>query len=462
MSDVLRINSVELENFRCFSAASLALHPKLTVLVANNGAGKTAALDSIGVALTPVLFGLRTGTPRAVVSGDDLRQVWIEGRLSVSGELVVAVRGTIDGQPCDWAVRRGTESGRARLTGESMKRAVRAIHKRFAGHVTAAAPPPPLPLIAHYGTGRLWAEHRLTNRRRRADLSIIGRLAGYQDAIESASSFKAFVAWYGEMVAALRGPTPSDDRSARPLALLSAVRKAVHEVLAPCGWTELDWRDVPAASGVRGSGQLVVSRLEHGEYPVAWMSDGIRNMIALVGDIAHRCARLNPHFGEDAAQYTPGVVLIDEIDMHLHPAWQQAVLQDLCRVFPQLQFIVTTHSPQVLSTVDASSIRLLDLRADGVAGMRSPEQQTRGVESADILAAIMGVDPVPRVKEAQDLRRLRAMIEDGQLEQADFVELRARLTEHFGERHPVMLDCARLIRFADFKLRQRRGESGNA
>ncbi len=74
-------------------------------------------------------------------------------------------------------------------------------------------------------------------------------------------------------------------------------------------------------------------------------------MLALVGDIAYRCYKLNAHLGEEAPQRTHGIVMIDEVDMHLHPSWQQTVLTDLCSAFPKLQFIVTTHSPQVLSTV---------------------------------------------------------------------------------------------------------------
>jgi predicted ATP-binding protein involved in virulence len=91
---------------------------------------------------------------------------------------------------------------------------------------------------------------------------------------------------------------------------------------------------------------------QHGELSVALLSDGIRNMIGMVADIAFRATKLNPQFGFLAAKETPGVVLIDEVDMHLHPEWQQVVLQSLTTAFPALQFIVTTHSPQVLTTVN--------------------------------------------------------------------------------------------------------------
>ena len=86
------------------------------------------------------------------------------------------------------------------------------------------------------------------------------------------------------------------------------------------------------------------------------LSDGFRSILSMVADLAYRMVRLNPQLGAQAVVATPGVVLIDEIDMHLHPLWQQTVLLDMQRAFPKVQFIVTTHSPQVLSSVPAESV----------------------------------------------------------------------------------------------------------
>ncbi|MFO7750300.1 MAG: AAA family ATPase, partial [Desulfobacteraceae bacterium] len=128
-----------------------------------------------------------------------------------------------------------------------------------------------------------------------------------------------------------------------PGKLLQAIQKAVNAVMAPSGWINIRY----SASAQ----EVVAEHPEHGILPVSILSDGIRNMIGLLADIAYRAVRLNPHLGENAVIRTPGMVLIDEMDMHLHPEWQQLVLQDLTRAFPGIQFIVTTHSPQVISTV---------------------------------------------------------------------------------------------------------------
>ena len=79
--------------------------------------------------------------------------------------------------------------------------------------------------------------------------------------------------------------------------------------------------------------------------PFDFLSDGMRNFVAMMADIAHRCVLLNPQLQDRALTETSGVVLIDELDLHLHPAWQKKVLNSLLTIFPKIQFIITTHSP---------------------------------------------------------------------------------------------------------------------
>ena len=101
-------------------------------------------------------------------------------------------------------------------------------------------------------------------------------------------------------------------------------------------------------------------KLAHeGLLPFDYLSDGFRNMVAMVSDIIHRASKLNPHFGNDVASRITGVVLIDEIDLHLHPKWQRRVIEDISRIFPNLQFIMTTHSPFIIQSLKPG--QLIDL-----------------------------------------------------------------------------------------------------
>lgn len=152
------------------------------------------------------------------------------------------------------------------------------------------------------------------------------------------------------------------------------------------------------------------------------------------------------------------MLLIDEVDMHLHPEWQQVVLLNLAQAFPAMQFIVTTHSPQVLSTVSSNCVRILRTEIDPESANRittvtEPHWQTRGVASSDLLARIMGVDPVPDVPEAVWVAEYQALIQQDLQDQPEGHVLRAELEAHFGADHPIIRECDRLVRLQGIKQR---------
>ena len=120
------------------------------------------------------------------------------------------------------------------------------------------------------------------------------------------------------------------------------------------------------------------------------MSDGYKNTLSMIGDIAYRMAVLNPVLGNMVLEKTPGVILIDEIDLHLHPQWQQTILSDLNAIFPNIQFIVSSHAPAVINSVPREQIRILD---KGTVYM--PVAQTYGRDANSILREVMKVSERP-------------------------------------------------------------------
>jgi predicted ATP-binding protein involved in virulence len=452
MNSILRLDHLQLQNFRCFGECQLDLHESLTVLVAENGQGKTALLEAISTALGAFVDGV-TGISRFHgIKHTDVRFVKSEtGMVPVFPTSYVAA-GSVGGQGVSWASSLSKITPHARSTTKESKE-LRLLAKHLPGDSTASSdsetvseqPRYNLPFVAFYGTGRLWSEHKLMKERREHAIASTSRLSGYSNCLSSSSSFKEVVAWYGNKMGEI-GDARFATGLSEDLALVSAIRQAVSVVLEPTGWKEINW-DSDQRS-------IVVEHPERGKLPLAAMSDGVQNMIALVADIAHRCARLNPHMRQDAAKETSGILLVDEIDMHLHPRWQQLIIDLLRAAFPSFQIILTTHSPHVLSTVNKECIRVIRL-IDGENRITVPTMQTRGVMSADILAAIMGVDPVPQIREATMLTNYRALIEDGEAESDDALKLKSQLIAHFGEVHPLMLDCDRLIRFQAFRLKRR-------
>ncbi|UVM28915.1 AAA family ATPase [Pseudomonas sp. B21-021] len=218
--------------------------------------------------------------------------------------------------------------------------------------------------------------------------------------------------------------------------------------------SQTGWRNLAYSSEFA---DLVLEHPIHGVLKVSQLSDGIRNIVALAADIAYRCVKLNPHLGSAASYQSRGVVLIDEVDMHLHPAWQQTVIPDLLNAFPKIQFIVTTHSPQVLTSVPAHCIRVLQTVSDE--GIRritvsNVDQQTQGVASSQVLAHVMDIDPTPNNEPARNLSLYKGLIQQNLHETAEGLELRTYLEKHFTTQHPYMLDCDRLIRLEAFKRKQ--------
>ena len=120
-------------------------------------------------------------------------------------------------------------------------------------------------------------------------------------------------------------------------------------------------------------------------YPFGFLSDGQRSMTALAADIAMRSVQLNPHLKGNAPKGTDGVVLIDELDLHLHPNWQRRIVCDLTSIFPGLQFVATTHSPFIVQSLDRQG--LVNLSDEGIL---EEKKEPRSVE--DVAEETMGVD----------------------------------------------------------------------
>ena len=182
---------------------------------------------------------------------------------------------------------------------------------------------------------------------------------------------------------------------------------------------------------------------------IAQLSQGQKMLVALSGDLARRLVKLNPN--SENPLHSHGIVVIDEIELHLHPRWQQEILINLQKTFPNLQFIVTTHSPQVLSTIDKDCIRILRFDNDGNASIDIPEFQTKGVCSSDILEQIMGTFAIPMVCEAKWLSDYSALVAESLWKSEEGVKLFDRIIKHFGEEHPEVLKIKGDIRTQEFK-----------
>ena len=428
------IKTLYLRDFRCFADLEMNFHEHLTVLVAPNGQGKTAILEAVSIALGTFVGAFDLGKAKHIERTDARYVSWTglqaEQRypVSISADLQLS-----DGRPI--SIRRDLSGPKNKTTireAADLTKYGKELQKQIRQDAPAI-----LPVVAYYSTGRLWKTHNISNRK----WLTASRSLGYEDCLSSASSFAQVQAWIAKAtLAQLQMPQDILGRG------LQAVQGAVNQALYSEGWQNFHYN--------LSYEDLVMQKGAQEILPVSLLSDGTRTIISLIADLAFRCVCLNGLSELDSPLNSPGVVMIDEIDLHLHPGWQQRVLHSLRQAFPKIQFIVTTHSPQVLSTVDRTAIRLLSQASDDellIIHSETPSWQTQGVSSSDILAQVMGVDPVPDEDAAHWLSQYKAMIQQNQQEAESAQSLRQQLEQHFGSEHPAIVDCDRLIRFQAFK-----------
>ena len=435
----MHLQKITLTDFRCFERLELDLHPQLTVIVGTNGAGKTAILDGIAAGLSPVLRHLSSANQRLSAAGVGIKDT--DFRLVPLGEragrerwgasnVAQIVVTTTTGLTWDY----WRPSARGYDPNHKVGESELIAHLGTVAQSLNSASPLPLPVFAYYGAqrGRIEIPARL----RSSTENYSHPTAALVDALNSLSNFKEMLKWFDAAEAAeLRDNKGRSLKEFVPSADLEAVRAAILAVLGGDYQNPYFNREHKLVLEPRGGGApLQVSQL----------SQGYQSMLALCMDFARRLAIAAAPASETPLK-APAVMLVDEVDLHLHPAWQQRVLGDLIGAFPGTQFIVTTHSPQVLSTVRRENIRVIDVNEAGVLVAEQPLAATYGEPSGDVMHGVMHVDPQPPVAEKPDLLRLTELIDQGQYASDEALRLLAMLRARLGETHPQLKRLERSI-----------------
>jgi predicted ATP-binding protein involved in virulence len=420
----------------------------MTVLIASNGSGKTSVLDAARVALWPFVKGFDLGSQAgkaANIHPEDVRLLkQTDGNMEPQLPCKIVARGQWEADlpvACWTQTRERVKAGTNTLSDEQTKKLT--LHAATLDRlVRPGQVEVTLPLISYLGTSRLWFEGRFTSAAADATLSTneYMRTSGYLNCLSYSSSFKAFTAWYcwvfrsyreSQLLALERGSS-LDDIGQRFGQTVEVIKCAVDALVKDAtGWHSLEYSE-------RHHQQLVMHHGMHGVMPVDMLSDGLRNAVAMVADLAFRAYKLNPHLGVRAALETPGVALIDEVDMFLHPSWQQTILESLRTAFPRVQFIVSTHSPQVLTTVPSESIRILK---DG--GVYGAPAGTEGAEPGRLLTSVLGVKserPAENVA-TQELLAYRALVDRDEWSSPAALTLRKKLDERYQGNEPSLLEA---------------------
>ena len=427
----MRLATIEIEHFRAIEHLALELDPALTVLFGVNGCGKTSVLSGIAMGLGTIQNFLR---PKE----DRVRFLKTDRRVG-AGPMRVAVETT---EGMSW---QREETGRqfARITekkhgpgkqlGALLLEATLMAEK---GH------PRDLPIAAYYDTDRIVLD--VPQRRRGFDKGF-DQLDAWHGALSARTDFRHFFQWFyakeNEELRALRKLAVEGTELKRVGASreLRAVRDAIASMVGGASDPRIEENPLRFVVSI----EQEPGRTE--ELAIDQLSGGCRAVLTLAADLARRMAQGNPHL--EAPLESEAVVLIDEIELHLHPSWQQRILSDLRRTFPNAQFIVSTHSPQVLTTVAPKHILEL-VSQEGRIVTRQPASSTFGAEAGDVLSAVMGVEERPDNWFRNKLDEYRDLVSQDLGESPEALALRANLED-------AAPDDPALHR-ADLEIRQRR------
>ena len=377
----MKINEITIKNFRGFEDFHAELNPNLTVFIGNNGSGKSTVLDAISISIGTFFSGL-DGVPGTGINKDDVTCKSFDMGTVIDLQhqypSVITAKGDVGGEIMEWSRSLNGAGGRTTtIDAKSIISAAEGYQARIREGDTSLI----LPIISYYGTGRLWAQKR--EKRPSDQLVQFSRLSGYIDCLAAESNEKLMLKWFEKM-------TIQQAQRQQPSPELNAVEQAVSRCFAGITGSEqvvtqfnLDTHSLDILY-TDASGKKV-------RVPMKNLSDGYKNTIGMIADIAYRMAILNPQLLENVLTETPGIVLIDEVDLHLHPVWQQRIIRDLQTLFPKVQFIVSTHAPSVISSVKRENMLVLD--ADGQPYTLPVE--VYGKDANSILSAVMDANHRP-------------------------------------------------------------------
>lgn len=407
----MNIQNLSIKNFRGFKSVEIDFDPKFNLIIGINGTGKTAILESLRIALGSLFLDMDKIEDKLYappINSTDILLDNLEKQYPVS----VAAKGSVLNSNIEWSREVVKHGGNTRFANA---RSIKEKSFQIQTIIREGSSQEIIPLIAYYSTERFKRE-KVTK-----GIEASGsRLRGYFNSLDITTNLRFFLNLFRtEEFASLQSGDPSD--------MIETVRNAVNAC-------------IPDAERIYHHIKMdeLVVQFKSGEIlPFKLLSDGVRSMLAMVMEIAFRSYLLNPHLGKEASVRTNGTILIDELDLHLHPAWQLKVVSELAKAFPKLQFIATTHAPLVISSLkNGKLIALKDRKA-----YQYPTLY--GHDANFILLEMNAEERLPVIK--SQLENYIALIQDGKGKSKAALALRKQLEEELGKNDPELQKADILI-----------------
>ena len=356
LGNELFISHITINNYRLYKGEQeFNFQNRFTVLIGDNAKGKTTILDAIRVILDSIIPTHRMESKKGIKSG-------IHTKFSLSSvHREISEDGGLD---YSWPVEISADSCYGQI---NRRRKSRENHSTKKYNKSLLDELKRLPLIVYCGVERTSPlETRKIEEKFSGD-----RHDAYYECLNTRTSSTYLKLWLRDLQRSARTNDKADSKADNKAAvLLSSFIDAVCSCLKDehITYIEYVYQETKASDGKMDKIDDIVLTQRDPETEnekrmlFGTLSAGYRVMIGLIANLAYRCIILNPQLGKDAITGTSGIVLIDEIDMHLHPLWQRHIVEDLMRCFPKIQFVATTHSPFVVQSLNAEQIINLNNR----------------------------------------------------------------------------------------------------
>ncbi len=442
----ISVNHLNIKNFRLFSHLEINLHPELTVLIAPNSGGKTSILDAI----KSLLIALIDPDAEDIYNQNDQRK---ENNFHLTNSGLLALKLSIQknylhnlGFSSQHYVK--IDQGDEFLTISSPLKSNAYIcqfidiktkkHCIALNHNNKS-----LPLFTYFTANR-----RITAPVNKQTVEIVdlSRRNAYQALLAQPAKdhLLLFTQWLREReLSGLEARLEMEQEGGTGIPEPNTHLIAVSSILATMLSREVEIKTVKYFAKTKSIQAVTKAGIR---LDIDQLSHGAKSILAIAAELAMRCCALNPHLKQHAPSKTAGIVLIDEIDLHLHPKWQQHVIADFRQCFPKMQFIITTHSPAVLSTVKKENIR--EIKVDfntGKSTANQPLVQSYGESIADTLETIMDVSARPDNPLVHDLNNYLDWAENGDLSE-DKQAQRKALENELGKSHTDLSMADLIIR----------------
>jgi predicted ATP-binding protein involved in virulence len=399
----MEVKKLTLHNISRFSRLDIPLAPlgnfdsNVTVFVGNNGSGKTSILKSLATSLSWLASRIQSekgnGSPipeLVIKNGNTSAAIDIDVYDFRGSEYDPNAEGySNDDNYVSWRIAKARKGRKGEFKSDYAEVTAFADHYRT---LLSSDNKTSLPLMAFYSVERVVIDIPLKIK----DKHTFLQLDGYSKSLSRGVDFRSFFEWFRER-------EDTENESGLPDEILEKLRTMLgdeHEAWNKLKELKASSKDrqltavrtaiynfMPEFSNLRvkRKPRLHMSIDKNGNsLNVAQLSQGEKSLMALIGDIAKRLAMMNP--GLDNPLMGDGIVLIDEVDMHLHPKWQRSLIKQLTSTFPKCQFVLTTHSPLVIS--DSKNVLTYMINEDGLEQLPS----LFGEDANSVLLDIMDTD----------------------------------------------------------------------